>query len=108
MTSPRVQDGTFGGGLTDQLGSEQARAPAFDTSVFAGDQLLATSNTNTVIDNVSGQLRDLSVASFFDGVETPDFDIALLTFTAWPPGVSALTPRSAIHQRIREHLDGLR
>lgn len=82
--------GTYGGGVTVSWDPTVLSLQSYDTSVFQGDQLLATSNTNTVIDNVGGQLRDLSVASFFDGVEAPDFDIAVLTFTALAPGQTAL------------------
>lgn len=83
--------GTFGGGVTVGWDPALLALQSFDTSVFAGDQLLATSNTNTVIDNGAGQLRDLSVASFFTGVEAPDFQIAVLTFTALAPGESQLS-----------------
>ncbi len=82
--------GTFGGGVSIAWDPTKLSLQAFDTSVFAGDQLLATSNTNTVVNNVAGTLTDLSVASFFDGVEAADFDIALLTFQALTPGVSSL------------------
>jgi hypothetical protein len=83
--------GTFGGGVTVGWDPALLSLQSFDTSVFAGDQLLATSNTSTVVDNTAGQLRDLSVASFFTGVEAADFQIAVLTFTALAPGQSTLS-----------------
>lgn len=83
--------GTYGGGVSIAWDSSLLSLNGYDTSVFGGDQLLATSNTNTVLDNGTGELRDLSVASFFIGVPDADFDIAVLTFTALAPGVSQLS-----------------
>jgi len=85
--------GTFGGGVTVSWDPALLALEAYDTSVFGGDQLLADSNTNTVIDAGAGELRDLSVASFFVGVADADFDVAVLRFTALAPGVSSISTR---------------
>lgn len=84
------EGGTYGGGLSLSWDASVLNLQSYDTSVFAGDQALASSNTTTVIDNVNGQLRNLSVASLFDGVYTADFDIAVLTFTALSAGQTNL------------------
>lgn len=84
------EGGTYGGGLSLSWNASVLSLQSYDTSVFAGDKSLASSNTTTVIDNTAGQLRNLSVASLMDGVYTPDFDIAVLTFTALSAGQTNL------------------
>ncbi len=80
------EGGTFGGGVSVAWDASVLSLQSYDTSVFLGDKALAESNTTTVIDNVNGQLRNLSVASFFTGVTSANFDIAVLTFTALHTG----------------------
>jgi len=83
-------DGTYGGGVSIAWDPALFQMLSYDTSVFGGDQSLATANTNTVLDNVAGTLSDLSVASLFTGVTTADFDVAVLTFQALAGGTSSL------------------
>lgn len=83
--------GTNGGGVSISWDPSVLTLLSYDTSVFDGDQLWATSpQINTVLNNGAGTLSNLSVSSLF-GVEDSDFDIALLTFQAVGNGTTALT-----------------
>lgn len=84
------EGGTYGGGVSVFWNPSLLMLESYDTSVFGGDKSLATSNTATVIDNTSGQLRNLSVASLFSAVSNNDFDIAILTFKGLAVGESTL------------------
>lgn len=84
------EGGTYGGGASVFWNPSLLMLESYDTSVFGGDKSLATSNTTTVIDNTSGQLRNLSVASLFSAVSSNDFDIAILTFKGLAAGETSL------------------
>lgn len=84
------EGGTFGGGVSVAWNPALLSLESYDTGVFAGDKFLASSNTLTVIDNNLGTLANLSVASFFTGVESADFDIAILNFRGLAAGQTTL------------------
>lgn len=84
------EGGTYGGGVSLSWDPTILSLQSYDTSVFGGDKLLAESNTTTVIDNISGQLRNLSVASSFTPVISTSFNIAVLTFNVLNAGNTQL------------------
>ncbi len=83
--------GTVGGGVSVRWDPSLLTLEAHDTTVFPGDLALAAANTTTVVDNVTGVLLNLSVASLFVQAQTADFDIAKLRFRALSAGTSDLT-----------------
>lgn len=85
------EGGTYGGGVSVYWNPSLLMLESYDTSVFGGDKSLATSNTTTIIDNNAGALKNLSVASLFSGVSSPDFDIAILIFKGLAVGDSLLS-----------------
>ncbi len=83
--------GTNGGGVSISWDSTVLSLLSYDTSVFGGDQLWASSpNISTVLNNSTGTLSNLSVGSLF-GVTDSSFDIVVLTFTALSAGQSSLS-----------------
>ncbi|RYZ85286.1 MAG: VPLPA-CTERM sorting domain-containing protein [Moraxellaceae bacterium] len=84
------QDGTYGGGVSLAWNASVLQLVSYDTSVFGGDQFLATAGITTSVNNTTGTLSNLAVNSLFSGVYTPNFDIAVLNFTAVGFGQSDL------------------
>jgi hypothetical protein len=83
--------GTIGGGTTIAWDPAILSLQSYDASVFAGDQMLAGINVTTAVDDAAGRLSNLDVTSLFSGASDPNFDIAVLTFTALAAGTSPLT-----------------
>lgn len=85
------EGGTYGGGVSLAWDPTILALQSYDTSVFGGDQMLAGSNTTTLIDNVNGELKNLSVASFWTPVTSTSFNIAVLTFNVLSAGTTQLS-----------------
>jgi hypothetical protein len=78
-------DGTIGGGFSLMWDPSILRLDNVNL-VFPGDKLFGQAGA---VDNTAGTLLNADVTSF-TGTNSASFDIAVLTFTALSPGLSAL------------------